>query len=112
MAGSDIIGDWNLADATRKARVRVRSVRFKNGGELRLLPSAREEEHAEVLDYLADAVPELDRRYPNRVAGFALVAWMTGGTAFVRHYFGYGNSEVNLLTAPAFVSEALRRFGR
>jgi hypothetical protein len=53
---------------------RIRAVRFKSGGEVRVLNAGRELHHAKVLQALRDEVEWVTEKH-DCLAGFALVAW-------------------------------------
>lgn len=57
---------------TKVARMRVRAVRFKNGGEVRLLRFPTAEDDRRFVE--AQIKRALDS-HPDRVAGFAFVVW-------------------------------------
>lgn len=61
-----------------RARLRVRSVRFKDGrGELRLLKPPRREFHDDLIGELRDLCSEFseDPDFAGKLAGFAITAW-------------------------------------
>lgn len=59
--------------------VRIRSVRFKAGGEIRLLPSPREKIDRELRARLQEKMDYLFAELPGKVAGYALVLWAADG---------------------------------
>lgn len=91
------------------ARVRIRTVRFKSGGELRLLPSRRETISAEVRQDALAKLNEFWTRSPP-VAGYALVTWNTNGdtsTAMWNSQISpFGNSMI-----PELAADCVRRHG-
>ncbi len=89
-------------------RTRIRAVRFKSGGEVRLLPSQRELQHNKIVGILKDSVRSYLELYEGRMAGFALVVWDVDmrSSATLRMT---PTSQVNTTQAPAFVGERLRR---
>ena len=60
---------------TRPFRTRIRAVRPKAGGYIRLLPPPGAETHAECVDHLYDAVATYDQTYANEMVGYFLVVW-------------------------------------
>ena len=59
----------------RPFRTRIRAVRFKSGGELRLLPPPGVKTHAECMDHLSNAVETYDQLYADELVGYFLVVW-------------------------------------
>ena len=66
---------------TRTSIPRIRAVRFKAGGEVRLLKNPREGKSRELEADLYDAADELIETHKDKIAGFALVMWTADGDA-------------------------------
>lgn len=65
---------------SRTSIPRIRSVRFKAGGELRILASPRATASSELFAALEAQVQEYAKTLDGRLAGFALVVWGADGT--------------------------------
>jgi hypothetical protein len=59
----------------KEFRVKLRSVRFKNGGFIRVIPSAVEKHSAERLGELNDQVRWMNELFRGEFAGFILHGW-------------------------------------
>lgn len=89
-------------------RTKIGTVRFKSGGELRVLPDRKAEEHNWLLSELTKAVDDCVGARNGDMAGYALVTWGAdrGWSASVS--FGE-RSHVKDTQIPTFVLDALRR---
>ncbi len=76
---------------------RIRSVRFKSGGHVRLLESPRASVSRDLLASMHESVAHYAQGLDGRIAGYALVVWGADGTlgATVR------NEHTSPYTAPA-----------
>lgn len=83
------------------ARVAIRRVRFKSGGELRLMPDRRDAGRAKIESLIREA---LDAQ--GEVVGFALVAWDTGTRSVSTSWSGASNPIPSVLM-PDFVRNRL-----
>lgn len=93
---------------TKSFPVRIRSVRFKSGGEVRLLPSPRETVDRDLRTRLECEVESLFDDMPGKVAGYALVAWAADGA--VGAYVAIEHTSPYVGTAiPHLVREEVRR---
>jgi hypothetical protein len=70
----------------RTTTLRLRSVRFKNGGEVRLLRPKVDVSVRESFDRTVERAKGLGR--PEEMAGFAIVTWSRDGRAFVNFQNG------------------------
>jgi hypothetical protein len=68
---------WTLRDALATARLKIRAVRYKNGGELRVLTPEREVVSEDLRCELYDMID--DFWDGNIIAGYALVLWDVNG---------------------------------
>jgi len=87
---------------------RLRSVRFKNGGEIRLLPSPREELSWRLATELLDAGAELIETHAGKLAGFAVVVWTADGDAG-GHLRNTRFATVPPSALPTFTADVVRR---
>lgn len=87
---------------------RIGRIRFKSGGELRLLPTTRERNHRETLADINDAVRQLGEDNDDLV-GYALVAWSGGGDAFFAAYRNGPGSKLWPIEIPDFAANCLKR---
>jgi hypothetical protein len=88
-------------------RVRIRTVRFKSGGMLRLIPSRRETISAEVKQDALAKLHDFWSRSPP-VAGYALICWNTDGNTDTSVW----NSTISPFAngmIPELVGECVRR---
>jgi hypothetical protein len=87
---------------------RIRAVRFKSGGEVRVLPSGREAKHAELASKIKRYAHRMTEIYAGELAGFIMVAWSVGGESSV----GMVNSRfspMNTSQLPSFLAERVSR---
>lgn len=89
-------------------RTRIRAVRFKSGGEIRLLPSAAEAQHAKVIGDLSDAVELYRDLYAGELSGYALVVWDYKGVSSVAHATSPNGNPIGDHTLAAFVAGRIR----
>ena len=64
---------------TKTSIPRLRSVKWKTGGSLRLLPAPREAVDRKLREQLEREVECLFDELPGKLAGYALVAWAADG---------------------------------
>jgi hypothetical protein len=89
-------------------RTRVRAVRFKNGGELRMLPSRREIASRRTARRLRNDVDIAIDNCGDDMAGFAMTVWLAGGSVFSSVWV----DETSVLTTPqipAIVADSIRK---
>lgn len=89
-------------------RTRIRAVRFKSGGEVRVLPSVREGISADLLAELHDTASDIWSRHGGKVAGFALVAW-TADHDVAAHVQNTETSPHPVSVLPAMCADSVRR---
>ncbi len=93
---------------TKTSIPRLRSVKWKSGGSLRLLPAPRETVDRELRERLEREVEGLFDDLPGKVAGYALVAWAADGD--VGAYVANENTSPYVATAiPHLVEKQVRR---
>lgn len=92
----------------RKSIPRIRAVHFKNGGEVRLLKSKREANHADVLRSLREAVQWADDHHAAGLVGYALVAWDADGMTSTDCRIA-NSARVSSFHLPHFAAECIRR---
>ena len=86
---------------TGVARVRIRRVRFKSGGELHLLPDRRDAVRGRVERNIRDALDTQDD-----IAGYAFVAWGANSDSTTTHWAG-SQSAIPTILIPDFVRNRL-----
>lgn len=88
---------------TRVARTRIRAVRFKSGGEVRLLRLPTRED---TIHYAKKRVGQAIDSLPDRIAGFAVVVWGAdnGSVSLISVNEG---SKIPSILAPDFVRNRL-----
>lgn len=86
---------------------RIRSVRFKNGGEVRLLEAPREIEHRRMTGELRACVERSVEAHQGQLAGFALVCWSADGTAGASVHIAPTSPYVRM-AIPALAAEGVR----
>ena len=89
-------------------RTRIRAVRFKSGGEVRVLPSAREAVSADLFNELTDIAAQVWERNAGKVAGFALVVW-TADHDVAAHVNNGETSPHPVSVLPAMCEGSVRR---
>ena len=89
-------------------RTRIRTVRFKNGGEIRLLQNPREKLHGELVESLSRDCAAMVREHEGQLAGFALVAWSADGSVGAQVRITAVSPYVQL-AIPTIAAEAIRR---
>jgi hypothetical protein len=89
-------------------RTRVRAVRFKSGGELRLMPSAREEASRRTADRLRKDVELAIDSCPDELAGFALTVWLADGSIFSSIWLDK-TSTLTTPQIPTIVADSVRK---
>lgn len=89
-------------------RTRIRAVRFKNGGEVRLLPCGLQKSHDECLTTLKARVNEYAETFAGTMAGFILVVW-DHKNASCATPFTSAASLMGVSQLPTFVAERVRR---
>lgn len=89
-------------------RTRIRAVRFKSGGEIRLLPSLREETGRDVAAWLRRETDSALACHGDSLAGAALVVWTADGDcgAAVRNTTA---SPLAHSAVPSTCAEAIRK---
>ncbi len=91
----------------KTARVRIGRVRFKSGGELRMLPSAAERTAATMFAAIGRAVSRTRELYGQDLAGYVLIPFNASGehSVFVRtEALRPQNNDL-----PRWAEEAIRR---
>lgn len=87
---------------------RIGRIRFKNGAELRVIPSADEQYAERAFSALDRSLGHVKQLYEGQLDGYALIVWdKDGNFNTFRHAAGRGIVGKN--TMPVFVAEALRR---
>lgn len=93
-------------------RCRITAVRFKNGGEIRLLRSQVGRNHDECMSAIDEARRQSADALGGRVAGYAFMAWSADGSTFadykVTSTSPYATSAVPKLAAEGVRSAATR----
>lgn len=89
-------------------KLRKRSITFKNGGYIRLLPSTREQEHAKMAKNLRLAVADYIAQFDGQMAGFALIVWGVD-SASCASIHNAETSPMNSSQIPSFAADRLRR---
>lgn len=96
-----------MTEAVRTSIPRIRAVRFKAGGEVRVMPSAVEAEARKAQATLADAHRTYSTVYAKDLAGYAMVVWDHKGRHSVSYCTAlsspYGRSQL-----PVFLAETVR----
>ncbi len=89
-------------------RTRIRAVRFKSGGELRLLPSPREALSRDVAQWLRKEVEVALENHGDYLAGCAIIVWTCDGDsgAAVRNTMA---SPLPTTAVPGFCAAAARK---
>ena len=89
-------------------RVRIRAVRFKSGGEVRVLPSVREDISGDLLNELNETAADVWNHHQGKVAGFALIAW-TADHDVAAHVQNTATSPHPFSALPAMCADSVRR---
>lgn len=89
-------------------RTRIRAVRFKSGGEVRLLRSKREDISQWLVNELKIEANRITDYHLDKVAGFALVIWTADGDIGSALRNGE-TSQVPRSVLPSLVADAVRR---
>lgn len=89
-------------------RTRIRSVKFKSGGYVRLLPSMREDISLDMHDELLDIADQIWERNHGKVAGFALVAW-TADHDVAAHVSNGDSSPHAISVLPNMIEKSVER---
>lgn len=90
-------------------RTRIRAVRFKSGGEVRLLKSDTAQLSDKCAKGLSRAASECLDLYEGEMAGFALVVWCNRGTSTAAVDIQM-TSQINSSQVPGFVAERISRY--
>ena len=90
-------------------RTRIRHVRLKSGGSLRLLDNPREAHHREMVGALARVATEYDDELVDKLAGFALVAFTADGQA-ISYIRGTASCPYDWNLYPELARQALSNF--
>ena len=89
-------------------RTRVRAVRFKNGCELRVLPSTRELASSRTAQRLRNDVDIAIESCRDDMAGFAITMWLADGSVFSSVWL-YETSPLTTPQIPAIVADSIRK---
>lgn len=92
---------------TKQSYPKLRSVRFKSGGYLRVMPNVREKVSNGLWNDLMDIAEKMWATHEDRVAGFALVAWTADGNAG-GHVQNEPTSPHPMSQIPGIVTETVR----
>ena len=89
-------------------RTRIRAVRFKAGGEIRVLPSACEQNHSKCLKLLTEAVETYRSLYAGEMAGYLLIVWDRKGQSSLSRQTT-SSDPIGSALLPTFAAERVRR---
>jgi hypothetical protein len=89
------------------AGCRIGRIRFKSGGELRLLPSAVERDAVHLGKWFDYHGGQIGEEYAKDMAGYVIAAWARDGEHTVRLRCVTGHPDMNSL--PHWLAEAVRR---
>jgi hypothetical protein len=95
------------AAPNRVFRTRKGRIRFKSGGELHLLPSARERTTRNAFAWLDHHADKVKTSFEDDLAGYLLIAWDSSGGYTARARCYTDNPCMN--TLPEWAAEAVRR---
>ncbi len=89
-------------------RTRIRAIRYKSGGEVRLLPSLREAAHARCMAHLSQHVASFGELYDGEMAGYVLIVWNAKGESSVSRQTSPADP-IGAALLPTFAAERIRR---